>query len=138
MHPGGPAEAAGLGGSIHDSTEKLSPSAVNRILMEFLIYFGRAVVVFYPVYLTGYLGLSISWVLLCMVMITWWKKNRMWKDVRIGTAIEFVDNETNVINKELQSALNMASWVCAVQRCYQVSQIHSLVKVHSLKYSVTY
>jgi hypothetical protein len=27
------------------------------------------------VYLTGYLGLSISWVLLGMMMVTWWKKN---------------------------------------------------------------
>ncbi|XP_062287309.1 extended synaptotagmin-3 [Scomber scombrus] len=104
MHPSGPAEGAGLG-------EKLSPAAVNRIMMEFLIYFGRAIAVFYPVYLTGYLGLSISWVLLCIVMITWWKKNRKWKDVRIGTAIQFVDNEKIVINKELQSALQMASWV---------------------------
>ncbi|XP_067459195.1 extended synaptotagmin-3 [Thunnus thynnus] len=111
MHPSGPAEGAGLGESICGSAEKLSPSAVNHIMMEFLFYFGRAIVVFYPVYLTGYLGLSISWVLLCMMMITWWKKNRAWKDVRIGTAIDFVDNERNVINKELQSALQMASWV---------------------------
>ncbi|XP_023278959.1 extended synaptotagmin-3-like [Seriola lalandi dorsalis] len=108
-----PAEGAGLAESLsmHGSTEKLSSSAVNRILMEFLIYFGRAVFFFYPVYLTGYMGLSISWVLLCLVTITWWKKNRQWKDTRIGTAIEFVDNETHVINKELKSALQMASWV---------------------------
>ncbi|GLD59823.1 extended synaptotagmin-3-like protein [Lates japonicus] len=113
IHPSGPAEGAGLGESlsIHGSTEKLSSSAVNRILMEFLVYFGRAVFVFYPVYLTGYLGLSISWVLLCMVMITWWKKNRQWKDARIGTAIDFVDNETHVVNKELHNTLQMASWV---------------------------
>lgn len=119
MHPSGPAEGAGLGESlsIHGSTEKLSTSAVNRILMEFLVYFGRAVFVFYPVYLTGYLGLSISWVLLCMVMITWWKKNRQWKDARIGTAIDFVDNETHVINKELHNTLQMASWVCIEFMC---------------------
>ncbi|XP_070770340.1 extended synaptotagmin-3 [Enoplosus armatus] len=113
MYPSGPAEGARLGESlsIHGSTEKLNSSAVNRLLMEFLAYFGRAVFVFYPVYLTGYLGLSISWVLLCMMMVTWWKKNRQWKDNRIGTAIEFVDNETHLVNKELQSALQMASWV---------------------------
>ncbi|XP_047198591.1 extended synaptotagmin-3 [Hippoglossus stenolepis] len=108
----GPAQAAGLGDqSIHGSAEKLSPSAVNRILMEVLMYFGRAIFVFYPVYLTGYLGLSVSWVLLCMVMATWWKKNRQWKDARFGTAIDFVDNETHVINKELQGGLQMATWV---------------------------
>ncbi|XP_029700687.1 extended synaptotagmin-3 [Takifugu rubripes] len=93
------------------SAEKLSPSAVNRLLMELLMYFGRAAFLLYPVYLSGYLGFSVSWVLLCMVMVTWWKKNRQWKDSRIGTAIEFVDNESQVVHKELRSALQMASWV---------------------------
>ncbi|XP_075958918.1 extended synaptotagmin-3 [Anarhichas minor] len=107
------AGAGGLAESlpIHDSAEKLDSSTVNRVLMEFLSYFGRAVLVFYPVYLTGYLGLSISWVLLCMVMATWWKKNRQVKDARIGTAINFVDNETQEVNRELQSGLQMATWV---------------------------
>lgn len=111
--PSVPAEGAGLGESLssHGSTEKLNSSAVNRMLMEFLMYLGRAVFVLYPVYLTGCLGLSISWVLLCMVMATWWKKNRQWKDARIGTAIDFMDKETIVVNKELQSSLQMASWV---------------------------
>ena len=111
-----PSGAQGLADrmSIHGSTEKLSPSAVNRIMMEFLMYFGRALLIFYPVYLTGYLGLSISWVVLCMVMVTWWKKNRQWKDARIGGAIHFLDNEISVVNKELHSALQMASWVCVV------------------------
>ncbi|XP_022596899.1 extended synaptotagmin-3-like [Seriola dumerili] len=122
-----PAEGAGLAESLsmHGSTEKLSSSAVNRILMEFLIYFGRAVFFFYPVYLTGYMGLSISWVLLCLMTITWWKKNRQWKDTRIGTAIEFVDNETHVINKELKSTLQMASWV----HFPDVEKVHWLNKV---------
>ena len=110
--PGGPGRAAE---DLYGGAETLSPAAVNRILMEFLIYFGRAVFVFYPVYLTGFMGLSVSWVLLCMVMITWWKKNRQWKDARIGSAIDFVDNETHVINAELKSALQMATWVCHVQ-----------------------
>uniref|UniRef100_G3NCK4 Extended synaptotagmin-3 n=1 Tax=Gasterosteus aculeatus aculeatus TaxID=481459 RepID=G3NCK4_GASAC len=91
--------------------EKLDSSTVNRVLMEFLAYFGRAIFVLYPVYLTGYLGLSISWVLLIMLMATWWKKNRQTKVVRIGTAIDFVDNETQLVNKELGGALQMATWV---------------------------
>ncbi|XP_074550890.1 extended synaptotagmin-3 [Halichoeres trimaculatus] len=113
MASSGPMVPAGLGESLslHGSSEKLNSSAVNRILMEFLMYFGKAVALFYPVYLTGYLGLSVSWVLLCMMMVTWWKKNRQWKDARIGTAINFLDNETEVVNKELQNTLQMASWV---------------------------
>nr|XP_061799792.1 extended synaptotagmin-3-like [Nerophis lumbriciformis] len=93
------------------SSEKLSSSTVNRMLTEFFVYFLRGIVLFFPVYLTGYLGLSVSWLLLCMLMITWWKKNRQWKDSRIGTAIDFVDNETQVVNTELKNSLQMASWV---------------------------
>lgn len=91
--------------------DALQPSTVNRILMEFLLYLGRSVLLLYPVYLTGSLGLSVSWVLLVMLMLTWWSKNREWKDARIGSALELLDNETGVINKELQSSLQMASWV---------------------------
>ncbi|XP_061648462.1 extended synaptotagmin-3 isoform X2 [Phyllopteryx taeniolatus] len=97
-----------LGGG---SSEKLTPSNVNRILTEFFMYFVRGVVLFYPVYLTGYLGLSVSWLLLCMLIVTWWKKNRQWKHSRIGTAIDFVDNETQVVSTELKKSLQMASWI---------------------------
>ncbi|XP_004082055.1 extended synaptotagmin-3 [Oryzias latipes] len=91
--------------------DTLSPSAVNRVLMELLISVGKTLVVVYPVYLTGYLGLSISWVLLCMLMVTWWRKNRVQKFSRIGSAIDFVDNEKQVIDTELSGSLQMASWV---------------------------
>ncbi|KAG9349382.1 hypothetical protein JZ751_027825 [Albula glossodonta] len=93
-----------------DSQDEYSVNAVNHILMEFLMYFGRAFVILYPVYLTGYLGLSISWVLLCLMMWTWWRKNRRWKDVRLGTAIDFLENERSVISSELKT-LNMPAWV---------------------------
>lgn len=89
-----------------------SSSAITQILIDFLIYCGRAMLIFYPVYLIGYLGLSISWVLLCMFVLTYWKKNRQWKDARIGSAFELADSEIQVVNTELKSALQMASWVC--------------------------
>ncbi|XP_077392042.1 extended synaptotagmin-3 [Festucalex cinctus] len=104
-----PLEELELGGG--GSPENVSPSTVNRVVTEFFMYFLRAIMLFYPVYLTGYLGLSVSWLLLCMLMVTWWKKNRQWKDSRIGTAIDFVDNETQVVNTELKNSLQMASWV---------------------------
>uniref|UniRef100_A0A3Q2P2V1 Extended synaptotagmin-3 n=1 Tax=Fundulus heteroclitus TaxID=8078 RepID=A0A3Q2P2V1_FUNHE len=98
-------------GAVPDSAESLTPSAVNRIMMEFLIYLGRILVVIYPVYLSGYLGISISWILLCLLMFTWWQKNRHWKDGRIGSAIDLVENETLTISSELKTSLQMASWV---------------------------
>lgn len=92
------------------SGEGFSSSDVNQILMEFLMYMMRAIVVCYPVYLTGSLGLSVSWILLSMMMWTMWKKNRKWKDQRLDTAIDFLENEKDVIKTELK-AMNMPAWV---------------------------
>ncbi|XP_030642425.1 extended synaptotagmin-3 [Chanos chanos] len=90
--------------------DKFSPKDVNRMLLEFLMYMGKALLFFYPVYLTGSLGLSISWILLILVMFTIWKNNRRWKDRRIDTAINFLENESHVIDTELK-ALNMPAWI---------------------------
>ncbi|CAL8240699.1 unnamed protein product [Merluccius merluccius] len=119
MRPGRPADGV-LGGGTGTGPpgigtggprEPLSSSAVHQVLMEFMAWAGRAFVVLYPVYLTGYLGLSVSWVLLCMTAAAWWRRNRRCKDVRIGAAVDFVDNETREIHRELKTALSMASWV---------------------------
>ncbi|XP_076854484.1 extended synaptotagmin-3 [Brachyhypopomus gauderio] len=88
----------------------LSASDVNRSIMEFLVYMGKAVLVFYPVYLIGSLGLSVSWILLILVMWSLWGQNRKQKDLRIDTAIDFLENESCVIKTEMK-ALNMPAWI---------------------------
>uniref|UniRef100_A0A3Q3CC44 Extended synaptotagmin-like protein 3 n=1 Tax=Haplochromis burtoni TaxID=8153 RepID=A0A3Q3CC44_HAPBU len=103
----------------------LSSSTVNHVIIEFVMYCGRAVFICYPVYLLGYLGINISWVLLCVFMLTYWKKNRQWKVARITSAIDLVDNEKRAIKTELRSALPMASWV----QFSDVEKVHWLNKV---------
>ncbi|KAL3970297.1 gamma-aminobutyric acid receptor subunit delta [Sarotherodon galilaeus] len=105
-------------------TDRLGSSTVNHVI-EFVMYCGRAVFICYPVYLLGYLGINISWVLLCVFMLTYWKKNRQWKVARITSAIELVDNEKRAIKTELRSALPMASWV----QFSDVEKVHWLNKV---------
>uniref|UniRef100_A0A3P9CI44 Synaptotagmin SMP domain-containing protein n=1 Tax=Maylandia zebra TaxID=106582 RepID=A0A3P9CI44_9CICH len=85
----------------------------------------ETVFICYPVYLLGYLGINISWVLLCVFMLTYWKKNRQWKVARITSAIDLVDNEKRAIKTELRSALPMASWV----QFSDVEKVHWLNKV---------
>ncbi|MBN3307532.1 EST2B protein, partial [Amia calva] len=97
--------AAAAEGDPGDST-----NAVNKALMEILLYFGRAVLFLFPVYMTGYLGLSITWVLFCLMLVTWWRKNTTRKRARLDTAFDFLENERLVINKEIK-ALNMPAWV---------------------------
>uniref|UniRef100_A0A3P9CHS2 SMP-LTD domain-containing protein n=1 Tax=Maylandia zebra TaxID=106582 RepID=A0A3P9CHS2_9CICH len=81
-----------------------------------------AVFICYPVYLLGYLGINISWVLLCVFMLTYWKKNRQWKVARITSAIDLVDNEKRAIKTELRSALPMVQFS-------DVEKVHWLNKV---------
>ncbi|XP_041929455.1 extended synaptotagmin-3 [Alosa sapidissima] len=92
------------------TTEQFSVKDVNRILMEFLMYLVRILIVCYPVYLTGYFGLSISWVLLSLLLWTKWRNNRKWKEMRLDTAVGFLENEEQVINKEVK-ALNDPAWI---------------------------
>uniref|UniRef100_A0A671ST67 Extended synaptotagmin-3-like n=1 Tax=Sinocyclocheilus anshuiensis TaxID=1608454 RepID=A0A671ST67_9TELE len=96
--------------SISTGNPGLSVKDVNQLIMEFLMFMMRAIVLCYPVYLTGSLGLSISWILLSMLMWTMWKNNRRWKDQRIDTAIDFLENEKDVISTELK-AMNMPAWI---------------------------
>ncbi|KAL2081152.1 hypothetical protein ACEWY4_023005 [Coilia grayii] len=92
------------------STNAFSVKDVNHMLMEFLMYMGRVILVCYPVYLTGSFGLSISWILLCLLLWTMWKNNRKWKDVRLDTAVDFLENERRVIDQELKN-LEMPAWI---------------------------
>ncbi|XP_066497153.1 extended synaptotagmin-3 [Hoplias malabaricus] len=96
--------------NVDTSVGHLTPSDVNQIILEFLMYMGRALLLLYPIYLTGSLGLSISWLLLSILLWNLWDKNRKHKDVRIDTAIDFLENENTVIKSEMK-ALNMPAWV---------------------------
>ncbi|KPP68992.1 extended synaptotagmin-3-like [Scleropages formosus] len=93
-----------------DGKKELNATAVNHILMEFMLHCGRLLLILYPVYLTGYLGLSISWVLLCVMIWTWWGKNQKHKNIRMDVAVDFLENEKCVISKEMKT-LNMPAWV---------------------------
>lgn len=88
----------------------LSVKDVNQMSMEFMMFMLKAIVLCYPVFLTGSLGLSISWILLSILMWTMWKNNRRWKDQRIDSAIDFLENEKDVISTELKS-MNMPAWI---------------------------
>lgn len=88
----------------------LSVKDVNQMIMEFMMFMMKAIILCYPVYLTASLGFSISWILLSILMWTMWKNNRRWKDQRIDTAIDFLENEKDVISTELKST-NMPAWV---------------------------
>ncbi|KAK6485189.1 extended synaptotagmin-3-like [Huso huso] len=85
-------------------------SAANQAVVEMLIHFGKVFLYLVPVYLVGYLGLSISWVLFALMLWMWWKRNRTSKLTRFAAAVGFLDNERHVITEGLKE-LNMPAWV---------------------------
>ncbi|XP_063070377.1 extended synaptotagmin-3 isoform X2 [Engraulis encrasicolus] len=105
------------------STGEFSVKDVNRMLMEFLMYLGRIVLVCYPIYLMGWLGLSISWILLALLLFIMWKNNRKWKDVRMDTAVNFLENERRVIDKEYETIL--PAWIAFtdIEKAHWINKI---------------
>ncbi|XP_041119850.1 extended synaptotagmin-3-like isoform X2 [Polyodon spathula] len=86
------------------------PSAANQAVVEILIHFGKVFLYLVPVYLVGYLGLSISWVLFALMLWMWWKRNRASKLARFAASVGFLDNERHVITEGLKE-LNLPAWV---------------------------
>ncbi|XP_028662411.1 extended synaptotagmin-3 [Erpetoichthys calabaricus] len=87
-----------------------APSTVNQVLLELLGYFGRAFLYLFPVYLIGYLGLSVSWLLFGLMVWTWWRRNRKWKKSRLARALEFLENEKQLIIEGIKD-LDLPAWV---------------------------
>ncbi|XP_037700076.1 extended synaptotagmin-3 isoform X1 [Choloepus didactylus] len=91
-----------------------APSPEPRLSRQLLpkLYTFVAPVLFYlaPVYLAGYLGLSITWLLLGALLWMWWRKNRLGKLERLAAAFEFLDNERQFISRELQGQ-HLPAWI---------------------------
>ncbi|KAM6222469.1 extended synaptotagmin-3 [Rhynchocyon petersi] len=102
------AEEPGVPGS------QKTPSPELRLPSQLLpdIYTFMARVLFYlvPVYLAGYLGLSVIWLLLGALLWMWWRKNRDAKLRRLAAAFEFLDNERQFISRELQGQ-HLPAWI---------------------------
>lgn len=99
------------GGTPEPSQEKeFSPTAVNLLLLEMLSYLCRAVFYLIPVYLCGYLGLGVSWVLLGLLLWMWFKKNKGSKLNRLTAAYELLEQERETITKQIGSQ-HLPAWV---------------------------
>uniref|UniRef100_A0A4W3H8Y4 C2 domain-containing protein n=1 Tax=Callorhinchus milii TaxID=7868 RepID=A0A4W3H8Y4_CALMI len=74
-------------------------------LMDLLTHFAKAFFYLFPVYLTGYFGLSIAWIVFGLFVWMWWKKNRSAKLSRLQAAFRLVDEERLVITNEIKQEL---------------------------------
>lgn len=106
--------ASGAAGAASSQAKQRAPGPDPRLSSQLLpeLYTFVARVLFYlaPVYLAGYLGLSITWLLLGALLWMWWRRNRRGKLGRLAAAFEFLDNERQFISRELLGQ-HLPAWV---------------------------
>lgn len=86
------------------------PRLSSQLLPELYTFVARVLFYLAPVYLAGYLGLSITWLLLGALLWMWWRRNRRGKLGRLAAAFEFLDNERQFISRELRDQ-HLPAWV---------------------------
>ncbi|XP_036760152.2 extended synaptotagmin-3 isoform X2 [Manis pentadactyla] len=86
------------------------PRLSSQLLPEFYTFVARVLFYLAPVYLAGYLGLSITWLLLGALLWLWWRRNRRGKLGRLEAAFEFLDNERQFISRELRGQ-HLPAWI---------------------------
>ncbi|XP_041056368.1 extended synaptotagmin-3-like isoform X1 [Carcharodon carcharias] len=78
-------------------------------LMELLTQFAKAFSYLFPVYLTGYFGLSLTWIIFGLLIWIWWKRNRGWKFARLQAAFQLLEDEKFVVTNEIKQ--DLPAWV---------------------------
>ncbi|XP_039074126.1 extended synaptotagmin-3 [Hyaena hyaena] len=86
------------------------PRLSSQLLPELYTFVARVLFYLAPVYLAGYLGLSITWLLLGALLWMWWRRNRRGKLGRLAAAFEFLDNERQFISRELRGQ-HLPAWI---------------------------
>lgn len=103
--PGGP-EVPERGQRSRDPEPRLSV----QLLPELYSFVARVLFYLAPVYLAGYLGLSVTWLLLGTLLWMWWRRNRRGKLGRLEAAFEFLEHEREFISRELRGQ-HLPAWV---------------------------
>ncbi|XP_072583046.1 extended synaptotagmin-3 isoform X3 [Vulpes vulpes] len=86
------------------------PRLSSQLLPELYTFVARVLFYLAPVYLAGYLGLSITWLLLGALLWMWWRRNRRGKLGRLAAAFQFLDNERQFISRELRGQ-HLPAWI---------------------------
>ncbi|XP_072118211.1 extended synaptotagmin-3-like isoform X2 [Mobula birostris] len=78
-------------------------------LMDLLSNFAKAFIYLFPIYLSGYFGLSLTWFVFGVLLWIWWKRNRSWKCARLQAAFQMLDDEKVAISNEIKQ--DLPPWV---------------------------
>ncbi|KAM4689076.1 extended synaptotagmin-2 [Discoglossus pictus] len=105
---GGPPPSPGNGQPVVPPADE--PGMISVDIAGLFYQFAKTFVLIFPVYVLGYFGLSFSWLLIVLVFLIWWKKNRGSKSSRLYRALAFLENEEKSV-KHTISTSDLPAWV---------------------------
>ncbi|MEJ1285691.1 extended synaptotagmin-like protein 3 [Cricetulus griseus] len=82
----------------------------GQLLPQLYGFVARVLFYLAPVYLAGYLGLSVTWLVLGALLWMWWRRNRRGKLGRLEAAFEFLEHEREFISRELRGQ-HLPAWI---------------------------
>ncbi|XP_040290130.1 extended synaptotagmin-2 isoform X1 [Bufo bufo] len=86
------------------------PGMISVDVAGLFYQFAKTFVLIFPVYVLGYFGLSFSWLLIALVFLLWFKKNKGNKSSRLSRALAFLEEEEKVVKHHISSA-DLPAWV---------------------------
>ncbi|XP_077124683.1 extended synaptotagmin-2 isoform X1 [Ranitomeya variabilis] len=86
------------------------PGMISVDITGLFYQFSKTFVLIFPVYVLGYFGLSFSWLLIALVFLMWFRKNKGNKSSRLHRALAFLENEEKTVKHSIASA-DLPAWV---------------------------
>ncbi|XP_069815006.1 extended synaptotagmin-2 isoform X2 [Dendropsophus ebraccatus] len=86
------------------------PGMISVDFVGLFYQFAKTFVLIFPVYVLGYLGLSFSWLLIALLCLMWFRKNKGSKSSRLHRALAFLENEEKAVKHHISHA-DLPAWV---------------------------
>ncbi|OCT73876.1 hypothetical protein XELAEV_18032840mg [Xenopus laevis] len=86
------------------------PGMISVDIAGLFYQFSKTFILIFPVYVLGYFGLSFSWLLIALVLLLWWRRNKGNKNSRLYRALAFLENEEKSVKHHIAST-DLPAWV---------------------------
>ncbi|XP_063777986.1 extended synaptotagmin-2 isoform X2 [Pseudophryne corroboree] len=86
------------------------PGMISVDIAGLFYQFSKTFVIIFPVYVLGYFGLSFSWLLVALVFLMWFRKNKGNKSSRLNRALAFLEQEEKAVKHSISTS-ELPAWV---------------------------
>ncbi|KAG8573449.1 hypothetical protein GDO81_012416 [Engystomops pustulosus] len=97
-------------GTVPPAVPPEEPGMISVDIAGLFYQFAKTFVLIFPVYVLGYFGLSFSWLLIALICLMWFRKNKGNKSSRLYRALAFLENEEKAVKHTISTA-DLPAWV---------------------------